>query len=66
MFPGEKSPGLIEARSSLVARPRLVEFPGEKSPGLIEAESSNLTLVPIILRFRGRNPPASLKPAEDL
>ena len=37
-FPGEKSPGLIEAVSWLP--PRVAPgptFPGEKSPGLIEA-----------------------------
>ena len=38
MFPGEKSPGLIEAAECRAWLPDdLLEFPGEKSPGLIEA-----------------------------
>ena len=38
-FPGEKSPGLIEARkrASAAVTVRRLAFPGEKSPGLIEA-----------------------------
>ncbi len=38
MFPGEKSPGLIEAvRGCACSRGGPRRFPGEKSPGLIEA-----------------------------
>ena len=37
-FPGEKSPGLIEASCSTGhSRGQGPTFPGEKSPGLIEA-----------------------------
>ena len=37
-FPGEKSPGLIEAMvRPLMEIPSRSMFPGEKSPGLIEA-----------------------------
>ena len=37
-FPGEKSPGLIEASVAFLPNlPILIGFPGEKSPGLIEA-----------------------------
>ena len=41
-FPGEKSPGLIEAsRQPIDRRDRCpARFPGEKSPGLIEAGST--------------------------
>ena len=61
-FPGEKSSGLIEATFG----PRnfraacIILFPGEKSSGLIEAQRRVL-LVLLLARFRGRNPPASLK-----
>ena len=60
-FPGEKSPGLIEARRRRhrSAR-RSASFPGEKSPGLIEAAAA-YGRIPGDRRFRGRNPPASLK-----
>ena len=36
-FPGEKSPGLIEAAMDAPSAARSRAFPGEKSPGLIEA-----------------------------
>ena len=36
MFPGEKSPGLIEAQYRHLSSLGQM-FPGEKSPGLIEA-----------------------------
>ena len=62
-FPGEKSPGLIEAGLPVeVTMSNILAFPGEKSPGLIEAGAccwigSGWCHV----CFRGRNPPASLK-----
>ena len=37
------------------------KFPGEKSPGLIEASHSATRRRWHQMRFRGRNPPASLK-----
>ena len=40
-------------------------FPGEKSPGLIEAPGAGRTARLPAASFRGRNPPASLKPAAD-
>ena len=62
-FPGEKSPGLIEARPSRPSRERTWRFPGEKSPGLIEATTPARSSSCVPHRcFRGRNPPASLKP----
>ena len=36
-FPGEKSPGLIEAPCGTIGSEHIRRFPGEKSPGLIEA-----------------------------
>ena len=61
-FPGEKSPGLIEATMDCMYRriANMAMFPGEKSPGLIEARNQ-VTLHSQSQRFRGRNPPASLK-----
>ena len=42
-FPGEKSPGLIEASCGSVPGCTIAStFPGEKSPGLIEAEDYQL------------------------
>ena len=40
----------------------VTEFPGEKSPGLIEAIANMIPCCGILQGFRGRNPPASLKP----
>ena len=68
VFPGEKSPGLIEAMSDplTLIEGFYREFPGEKSPGLIEAyqlDSSGTAWRGA--GFRGRNPPASLKRPEE-
>ena len=61
-FPGEKSPGLIEALLRTKRKgPCRRLFPGEKSPGLIEAGAACRPRRDAG-RFRGRNPPASLKP----
>ena len=61
-FPGEKSPGLIEAVIApfSCSSPHWM-FPGEKSPGLIEARPRDSDGSRPGTSFRGRNPPASLK-----
>ena len=63
MFPGEKSPGLIEARfrSTSAGGSRLVTFPGEKSPGLIEAAASWKTRAPVPAAFPGEKSPGLIE-----
>ena len=62
MFPGEKSPGLIEALSPGRDLPRRTCFRGRNPPAslklqvILAADRGRLAG-----RFRGRNPPASLK-----
>ena len=61
-FPGEKSPGLIEAPPTLCwPLSRLLPFPGEKSPGLIEA---SVTVRPYCLHlswFPGEKSPGLIE-----
>ena len=61
-FPGDFSPGLIEASARSYARvPGIATFPGDFSPGLIEARAARDGLRCRQLPFRGIFPPASLK-----
>ena len=60
-FPGEKSPGLIEARRYSTHSDGRSPFPGEKSPGLIEARPGGYCVWKNVTPFPGEKSPGLIE-----